>query len=102
MRYHWGLAIGHFHAHQSTPVSGSLSEEMDMDTLDAETEQLPGGGNAYVMDMGGNARDEFDNPEMLLDDRDLEGWEDVESGASDDDCENSELDSEEDDGGMYE
>lgn len=45
---------------------------------------------------------ESDNPEMGLEDRDLEGWEDVESDTSEDDNGNSDHDSEDDYGGIYE
>jgi len=42
-----------------------------------------------------------DNPELSLEDHDIEGWEDVESNTADDDNNNHEHNLEDDDGGIY-
>ena len=75
-----------------------------MSTGDADTEHTksPGVEDAHATNTEVSADNEADNPELVLDDRDKEGWEDVESDGSDDGGENSECDSEEDDRDMYE
>jgi hypothetical protein len=98
MRYHWGLGVGHFHAHGLTSTSfGNLGLSSDTDAPDNSskdsTEMCP-------IDTDSNACYESINPEMTLDERDLEGWEDVESDGS---CEDGEdNDSVDDFGDMYE
>ena len=49
-----------------------------------------------------NTCDELVNPEMALDERDLEGWEDMESDTSETGCGNGNDESEDDFEAMYE
>jgi hypothetical protein len=67
MHYHWGLGVGHQHAHQATSTFHHEVERED-EILDSNLDEgLPDG-----------EKHEFD-----LDDREAEGWEDVESESSD-------------------
>lgn len=89
MRYHWGLGVGHFHAHQSALTSGCISDL----TEDAEETQVPDPGlqetlgESHAQD---NDRDsdsmgyESEKPELCLEDLDLEGWDDVEMDDGED------------------
>jgi hypothetical protein len=98
MRYHWGLGVGHLHAHQSQPAAtaGRVPEDdtWDVGSPEYEAEETLGGNDAdnHVYDFG--------DAEFGLEDPELEGWEDVESeeeGGEDED-----VDSEEEDlTGMY-
>jgi len=85
MRYHWGLGIGHCYACNSTSESCSASDEpRDMENdqyadLELDNTHIENAGDAY----------ESDNSELgLVDDRDPECWEDVETSdsSSDSDC----------------
>ena len=78
MRYHWGFGVGHFHAHQfSSNGMSHQSRSVDIPD-DTAPNQLPGSN-----DVRSNVEDdpchELDDPEMTLEDREFEGWEDVES-----------------------
>ena len=94
MRYHWGLGVGHFHAHQ--PRASATSSNTPCQPGDTENDQDAESGGAEGIgnydghepsaEIGDNASDIYpsDNSELGLDERDLEGWEDVESdGGSD-------------------
>ena len=88
MCYHWGLGVGHFHAHQ--PRATATSSHTPGQPEDTENDQDAEPGVAEGSDNcdghGDNASDIYqsDNSELGLDERDLEGWEDVESdGGSD-------------------
>jgi hypothetical protein len=99
MRYHWGLGIGHMHAHQAQAPQGSHNPE----TTQAEDSHDDPQRNCALADTSGESstiahpQDEnddvydSDNPELLLDDRHLEGWDDAESS---DECPRGEEDSE--------
>lgn len=85
MRYHWGLGVGHLHAHRPASVSeSSISDEprdvedqyADLE-LDEDSEHSPDADGAIDLC-------ESDNPELGLDDRDLEGWQDVEADSGSD------------------
>jgi hypothetical protein len=95
MRYHWGLGVGHCYSRNSTSESCSASDEpRDVENdqhADLEPNDTPETGNACDAY-------ESDNSELGLDDRDPEGWGDVETSdsGSDLDCP-SEEGSEEDD-----
>jgi hypothetical protein len=98
MRYHWGLGVGHFHAHGLTSASFS-NPGLSSDT-DAPDNSTQDPAELCPIDTDSNACHESVNPEMTLDERDLEGWEDVES---DDNCEEGgDNDSDDDFGDMYE
>jgi hypothetical protein len=110
MRYHWGLGIGHLHAHSATnqaPSSRNVSEVLNpMDnsedianSVDSEKPLAESPGrlegnrcNAVRID----EEYESDASEMALGDRELEGWEDAESDGSQNDPEEDidDLDSE--------
>ena len=90
MRYHWGLGVGHLHVHQST----SSHQSMGINAPDEPVPELPpGGGDTRISDVEDD--DESDNSEMALEDREFEGWDDVES--NDDGNNSDEQDSEDDD-----
>ena len=74
MRYHWGLGVGHFHAHQFS----SSCKPSDI-TDDPILEQ---GSKEEQISVEDDIYHESDNLEMTLEDREFEGWEDVESDES--------------------
>jgi hypothetical protein len=90
MRYHWGLGVGHFHAHQpsSSGTSVRTSEQplnpQDVQLLECETEERLGENN---IDMAPNhdGDSDVDDPELDLEDREYVGWddEDLEGGDGD-------------------
>ena len=88
MRYHWGLGVGHFHAHHSASTSARFPDNSDADTqgdglVYLEPSELgPSHENAHPNVEAHDTGDEPDNPELGLDDRDPEGWE---TGDSEDD-----------------
>jgi hypothetical protein len=95
MRYHWGFGVGHLHAHQSTP-SCVPREPREIDApYDPIPEQLPGGGDTRTTDIENDSDyeldDESDDPEMVLEDRELEGWDES------DDPDNGDEDGSDDD-----
>ena len=75
MHYHWGLGVGHVHAHQSASTSGCDSnlaedaQDIDMELLEALRDS-PAQANDGGSDMGY----ESENPELCLEDRDFKGW----------------------------
>jgi hypothetical protein len=97
MCYHWGLGVGHFHAHQSASTSGCVSDlaedAQDIQVPGMEPQEALGETLAQANDHGGSDIGyELDNPELSLEDCDLEGWDDIEmddvgDGDGDDDLE---------------
>src|SRR6202522_4337982 len=96
MCYHWGLGVGHFHAHQpcaTATSSGTLFCQPGDTENDHDAEPGPGvaegsynyDGHKSSAELGDNASYEYqsDNSELGLDDRDSDGWEDVESESDD-------------------
>ena len=87
MHYHWGLAVGHLPVHQPISMSGpipsepvSLRNTQDENQFpDFEADKLSG-ENACAQ-AGDSIGYESDNPELGLEERDLEGWEDVETDS---------------------
>ena len=88
MRYHWGLVVGHLHVHQPISMSGPIPGKTGspMNTQDGNG-QLPyfeadklSGEHARPQDRD-STDCESDNPELGLEERDLEGWEDVETDS---------------------
>jgi hypothetical protein len=81
MRYHWGLGVGHIHAHQ-TGTSGHIIREADTQDIqspDLEAEAgLDDSSAERIQDRNSDVYDS-DDPELCLDDREHEGWDDVES-----------------------
>ena len=101
MRYHWGLGVGHLHAHQHTVTSAPISEKDAQDARSPEYEPEEtldeNDVNAQVEAQDGDSEGyHSDNPELCLEDRDLEGWEDVESEDSDGEDEERDEDEDED------
>lgn len=84
MRYHWGLGVGHLHAHQSASTSGCVSnlaeDVQDIHAPDMELQEALGESPAQANDGDSDMGNESDNPdsELCLEDRDLEGWDDIE------------------------
>jgi hypothetical protein len=102
MRYHWGLGVGHLYAHQPMSASRCVLGE-PKDTQDDQFPNAESGesSNAHApspyLD---NASDiESDDSELGLDDRDAEGWQDVETEGSD---HGSDIDGEHDSEGTEE
>ena len=96
MRYHWGLGVGHYHAHQPTSslhhdITSQLITNEPGDTQDNQSSNLEPKGTSYRnADALGDDDLEYisDNPELGLEDRHLpdEGWQDTDTdGTSDDD-----------------
>jgi hypothetical protein len=90
MRYHWGLGVGHLHAHQPSCVPREPRGIAAPD--DPIPEQLPEGGYTRITDVENDADHESNDPELALEDRELEGWDESddlddsdEEGSEDDD-----------------
>jgi hypothetical protein len=108
MRYHWGLGIGHFHAHQSESTSGPGSvsdlaqDARDMiQVLDMDLQEAAGESLAQANDRGSDMGYESDIPELCLDDIDLEGWDDIEMDDGEDGDVDEDIEEAEDFTGMY-
>jgi hypothetical protein len=107
MRYHWGLGVGHLHAHRPASTSESYisdgqrdqPEEDPTQFTDLELDDSNSEDSLHLPDAD-DAFDVYDsdNPELGLDDRELEGWQDVvtDSGSDVDDPSEHESESEED------
>ena len=67
MQYHWGLGVGHLYVHQSTSCHQSIVIDAPDESI---SESLPSGGDMRTED-----DDESDDPEMTLEDREFEDWE---------------------------
>ena len=83
MRYHWGLGVGHYHAHQ--PTSISHHNITSRSNLEPDSE-----GTSYSnVDPLGDSNDDLeyisDDPELGLEDRHLpdEGWQDMDTDVDD-------------------
>ena len=91
MRYHWGLGVGHYHAHQPTsslhhnitsqPITNEPGDNQDNQSSNLEPE-----GTSYSnVDAFGDDDLEYisDDPELGLEDRHLpdEGWQDTDTDA---------------------
>jgi hypothetical protein len=89
MRYHWGLGVGHFYAHQTAATTDHvLQVPEDTQVPDSGQEELPDGNDN---DASACARDgdsdvyDSDNPELGLDDRQSDGWNEDEYESDEDD-----------------
>ena len=106
MRYHWGLGIGHLHAHEPTFTSSWVPDQSRgtgaLDNSSTNPEDSTRDLEPHVTDFDSNACYESVNPEMTLDELDLEGWEDVESDTLEAVCGKGDDNSEDDFGEMYE
>lgn len=83
MRYHWGLGVGHYHAHQ--PTSISHHNITSHSNLEPDSE-----GTSYSnVDPLGDSNDDLeyisdsDDPELGLENRHLpdEGWQDMDADS---------------------
>jgi hypothetical protein len=94
MRYHWGLGVGHYYAHQPTPSLHDSTSRFITDVPgDAQDNQISNLESEGTSDR--NVHPEYrdddleyvsDDPELGLEDRHLpeEGWQDAEpDGTSD-------------------
>ena len=103
MRYHWGLAIGHLHAHQAASTSSTVYTEPSEIEDGQYADLAPDENHVHTpgLDDASNTC-ELDDSELGLNKHDLEGWQDVESDTSGggDDEESDLEDSEEDFKGM--
>jgi len=99
MRYHWGLGVGHLHAHQPVITSGYVGDELDhsencQDDLppDLEPEKT---SDVQIEDRDRDIYDS-DEQESRMEICDLEEWEDVETSDSDDggQCESQDTEDE--------
>lgn len=96
MRYHWGLGVGHYHAHQAAAKQPENSQDQaqDANLQDSvmESAEPQAEGNSQTANTvfpnnhpgtndSQNSSDasDSDDGELGLDDRQQEGWEDVES-----------------------
>jgi hypothetical protein len=81
MRYHWGLGVGHFHAHCPASTSGHTSEEQYAQIPEHETQERLGecGVDTQIQE-GNDDIDNPDDPELGLDDREYQGWDGEDSG----------------------
>ena len=83
MRYHWGLAVGHLYSHMPTSTSDSpVGPRGAEDDRYAQGDESP--DRASDTDSASDMY-ETDNPELGLDDRDVEDWQDVETDSGSDD-----------------
>lgn len=96
MRYHWGLGVGHIHAHEHAAASVCIPE-VDIQLPKCEAENRP--DNVSTQTQENNDNYDSDDPELGLEDRDLEGWEDVEADDSEGEGEDENVE-EEDFAGM--
>jgi len=103
MQYHWGLGVGHLHAHGLTSTSSWIPDHTDiLDNSSTNSEDPTGDLKPHVTDFDSNTCYELVNPEMTLNELDLEGWEDVESDTSETSCGNGDNELEDDFEEMYE
>jgi hypothetical protein len=89
MRYHWGLGVGHLHAHQyaviSTPVLEKDAQDAQPPECEPEERLDENSVNDQIDIQDGNSEGyQSDHPELCLEERDFEGWNDVESEDSED------------------
>lgn len=107
MRYHWGLGVGHFHAHQPTSslhhniTSQPITNEPG-DTQDNQSSNLDAEGTSYRnADVLEDDDLEYisDDPELGLEDRHLpdEGWQDTDTDGTGGDSGSDSEDVEEED-----
>jgi hypothetical protein len=107
MRYHWGLGVGHFHAHQPTSslhhniTSQPITNEPG-DTQDNQSSNMDAEGTSYRnADVLEDDDLEYisDDPELGLEDRHLpdEGWQDTDTDGTGGDSGSDSEDVEEED-----
>src|SRR5215471_5906960 len=101
MRYHWGLGVGHLHAHQVAAKSGahnlhksSQDIQTELEPSDYEAEESLGQnenncsaqqhseGNGNIGNSESDSESDLDDPELTLEERDFDGWDDLDSEDS--------------------
>ena len=106
MQYHLGLGIGHLHVHRLTSTfPWNSNQPRDADTPDSSfthPEGPTGDVESNATSFDNNTCNKTVNPEMALDECDLEGWEDMESNTLETGCGNGEDELEDDFEEMYE
>lgn len=89
MRYHWGLGIGHYHAHQATSTSRHATNEpgVDQDEQISNMKLDSSGETSNVHPEDGGDELANDVLELILEDRHLaeEGWQYAETDSLSDD-----------------
>jgi hypothetical protein len=78
MRYHWGLGVGHYHAHQPTMTSEPITNKPGDNELE--------GTYSNAVALGEDDLEYIsEDPDLGLDDSHLsdEGWQDTTDGTSD-------------------
>jgi hypothetical protein len=92
MRYHWGLGVGHIHAHRPASIPDRPRNVEDDQNGDYEPDNVS--EDVSSIDCSTSDSCDSDKPEWDGDNSDLECWEDEETdGGNDVDC-RSELGSE--------
>lgn len=86
MRYHWGLGVGHLHAHRPR-LTSSFGYNADGPDQDEIHQDLPTNVESKETQVEDGASDSYesDNPELGLEISDLEDWEDMETDSETDD-----------------
>ena len=94
MHYHFGLGVGHLYVHRPVPTLSRIPEGFQ----GSQDSPSPGCETGKRLDVNQDADSDIynpDDPELGLEDRDLEGWEDVESSEKLDGADGADEDSEE-------
>ena len=98
MHYHWRLGVGHLESQQSAST-GNSGRVPDVDSYAEEVQlpdlEFPGASEEPSGEAGSDGQSsdmcyEPDNPELGLEDYDLEEWEDTEMDDLDD-CGNEDM-----------
>ena len=86
MRYHWGLGVGHLYAHQPTSKFRCESESQEEILVDLERDGVLGEDSEMQIQTEDGEGDNYDSDksELILQDREAEGWDDAETDDSDD------------------
>jgi len=78
MRYHWGLGVGHLHAHQPVTTSDYVGDEPDQFEVCQDDPDLEPEGTSDVGIEDGDS-DIYVSDDPAIEIGDLEEWEDVET-----------------------
>jgi hypothetical protein len=81
MRYHWGLGVGHYHAHQ--PTSTSHHNITSRSNLEPDSEGTSCSNVDPIADLNDDLDYTSDDPELGLENRHLpdEGWQDMDTDS---------------------
>jgi hypothetical protein len=97
MRYHVGLEVGRVHQHADTRHIHEESGPRDGQSLEQENELIVEERDINLLVHDGNSDARDSDPELDLEDREFEGWNDVESEHDDDDLRSMNLEEPEED-----